>query len=110
MQVRIRAGAMPLRGRSSLIGTGSRRGIAVMHAFACAVALAGCESEREVPQPAGDAGRGGVSAAGAMAGASGAPAPAMECGDVAMRYFAPTCTFVVCHNGESGNPLDLLAP
>lgn len=40
------------------------------------------------------------------AGASSAP----ECGDVALDYVAPTCTFVVCHDGQSGNPLDLIAP
>lgn len=41
------------------------------------------------------------------AGTGGAPS---SCGDIPMGYLAPTCTFVVCHDGQSGNPLDLLAP
>jgi hypothetical protein len=32
------------------------------------------------------------------------------CGDIPVEYLAPTCTFVVCHDGQSGNALDLLAP
>jgi hypothetical protein len=67
--------------------------------LSCVIAAAACETSE--PSAGIAAGGAGVSAS-ADAGAG--------CGDIPLDYLAPTCTFVVCHDGQSGNPLDLLAP
>jgi hypothetical protein len=83
--------------------------------LSCVLLAASCETSEPIA---------GISAGGAGAPAStgGAGVPANPdasagtggtgagCGDTAVEYLAPTCTFVVCHDGQSGNPLDLLGP
>jgi hypothetical protein len=62
-------------------------------------------------EPAGGAaGEPAGGAAGEPSGGVNGGATSADCGDLPSDYFAPTCTFVVCHDGQSGNALDLVAP
>jgi hypothetical protein len=76
--------------------------------------LMACEAERPGAASMPSGGRAGDAAGHAAADSAGsadaAGAVANECGDVAMQYLAPNCTFPVCHDGQSSNPLDLLGP